>query len=76
MGKMKELYMAMKEGYIEDLRQAYINAEQNNLSTVWWQGREVSTTYAKYILEFQDTFLKGLTDDNISNANDESERLL
>ena len=73
---MKELYMAMKEGYIEDLRQAYINAEQNNLDTVWWQGREVSTTYAKYILEFQDTFLKGLTDDNISNANDESERLL
>lgn len=73
---MKELYMAMKQGYTEDLRQAYINAEQNNLDTIWWQGREVSTTYAKYILEFEDTFLKGLTDDNISNANNESERLL
>lgn len=76
MGKMKELYIAMRNGAIEDLRQDYMKAHANNSETVLWQGEYVSMTYAKYLLEFQDTFLKGLTDDNIRNTNDEPERLL
>ena len=57
---MKELYVAIKEGYIEDLRKAYLVAHQNNQDTVQWQGREVSLTYAKYLLEFEQTFHESL----------------
>lgn len=57
---MKELYVAIQEGYIEDLRKAYLAAYQNNQDTVLWQGREVSLTYAKYLLEFENTFHKSL----------------
>ena len=60
MGKMKELYVAIQEGYIEDLRKAYLVAYQNNQDTLLWQGREISTTYAKYLLEFDNTFHKSL----------------
>ena len=76
MGKMKELYVAIQEGYIKDLRDAYIRAHSEGRETVMWQGEEVSMTYAKYLLEFEDTFLKGLTDDNIRNANNEFERFI
>ena len=41
-----------------------------------FQGQTISLTYAKYLLQFTDTFLKDLTNDNIRNANDESERLV
>lgn len=60
MGKMKELYVAIQEGYIEDLRKAYLVAYQNNQDTVLWQGKEVSLTYAKYLLEFEYTFHESL----------------
>ena len=76
MGKMKELYAAMQEGYIEDLRQAYIIAQSENREVMRFQGQTISLTYAKYLLQFTDTFLKDLTNDNIRNANDESERLI
>lgn len=76
MGKMKELYAAMQEGYIEDLRQAYVIAESENREVMRFQGQTISLTYAKYLLQFTDTFLKDLTNDNIRNANDESERLV
>ena len=76
MGKMKELYIAIQEGYMQDLRDAYVKACSENKETIMWQGQEVSTAYAKYLLEFEDTFLKGLTDDNIRNANNEFERFI
>lgn len=76
MGKMKELYIAIQEGYMEDLRKAYMRAYSEGRETIMWQGQEVSMTYAKYLLEFEDTFLKGLTNDNIRNANDEFERFV
>ncbi len=76
MGKMKELYAAMQEGYIEDLRQAYVIAESENREVMRFQGQTISLTYAKYLLQFTDTFLKDLTDDNIRNTNNESERLV
>ncbi len=60
MGKMKELYVAIQEGYIEDLRRAYLVAYKNNQDTVQWQGQEISLTYAKYLLEFEHTFHQSL----------------
>lgn len=65
--------MAMKEGYTQSLREAYVTALENNLDTIWWEGREVSTAYAKYLLEFEDTVLKPLENDNICNTDNESE---
>jgi hypothetical protein len=76
MGKMKELYAAMQEGYIEDLRQAYVIAESEDREVMRFQGQTISLTYAKYLLQFTDTFIKDLTNDNIRNANDESKRLV
>ena len=76
MGKMKELYIAMREGYIEDLRKDYLKAYAEDREVMRWQGKTISLTYAKYLIEFQDTFLKDLTDDNIRYANDEPERFL
>ena len=60
MGKMKELYIAIQNGYMEDLRRAYLVAYQNNQNTVLWQGKEISLTYAKYLLEFEHTFHESL----------------
>jgi hypothetical protein len=76
MGKMKELYIAMREGYIEDLRKDYLKAYAEDREVMRWQGNTISITYAKYLLQFTDTFLKDLTDDNIRNTNDEPERFL
>ena len=73
---MKDSYIAIQEGYMEDLRKAYMRAYSEGRETIMWQGQEVSMTYAKYLLEFEDTFLKGLTNDNIRNANDEFERFV
>lgn len=56
MGKMKEVYMAIQQGYMEDLRRAYFIAEKNNEETVLFQGKNISLTYAKYLLEFDETF--------------------
>ena len=72
MGKMKELYMDLQQGYNEELKLAYIKAIQNNNDTVFVHGREVSKAYAEYLLQFEDTFLKQLKDDKICNNNDES----
>ena len=47
MGKMKEVYMAIQQGYMEDLRRAYFIAEKNNEETVSFQGKNISLTYAK-----------------------------
>jgi hypothetical protein len=76
MGKMKELYAAMQEGHMATLRIAYDIAVKNNQPTFWFQGQEMSTVYAKYLLEFTDTFLKDFTDDNIRNTNNESQRFV
>ena len=76
MGKMKELYAAMQEGHMATLRIAYDIAVKNDQPTFLFQGQEMSTVYAKYLLEFTDTFLKDLTNDNIRNTNNESERLV
>ena len=57
---MKELYIAIQNGYMEDLRRAYLVAYQNNQNTVLWQGKEISLTYAKYLLEFEHTFHESL----------------
>ena len=72
MGKMKELYMDLQQGYNEELKLAYIKAIQNNNDTVFVHGRQVSKAYAEYLLQFEDTFLKQLKDDKICNNNDES----
>tara|TARA_R100001440_G_scaffold53149_1_gene72813 strand:+ start:2151 stop:2369 length:219 start_codon:yes stop_codon:yes gene_type:complete len=56
MGKMKELYIAIQEGYMEDLRKAYLAAYKNDQDTVFWQGKQISLTYAKYLLDFDSTF--------------------
>ena len=60
MGKMKELYVAIQQGYMEDLRRAYFIAEKNNEETVLFQGKNISLTYAKYLLEFDETFQNSL----------------
>lgn len=73
MGKMKELFIAMREGDIEDLRIDYKQAEANNRDTVLWQGKEISLQHAQYLLEFNDTFLKTLIDDNIHNTHNQPE---
>jgi len=57
---MKELYIAIQNGYMDDLRRAYLVAYRNNQHTVLWQGREISLTYAKYLLEFEHTFHESL----------------
>jgi len=72
MGKMKELYMDLQQGYNEELKLAYIKAIQENNDTVFVHGRQVSKAYAEYLLQFEDTFLKQLKDDKICNDNDES----
>mgnify|MGYP003113098262 FL=1 len=72
MGKMKELYMDLQQGYNEELKLAYIKAIQENNDTVFVHGRQVSKAYAEYLLQFEDTFLKQLKDDKICNNNDES----
>ena len=73
MGKMKELYMDLQQGYNEELKNkykaelilAYIKAIQENSDTVLVHGRQVSKAYAEYLLQFEDTFLKQLKDDKI-----------
>ena len=72
MGKMKELYMDLQQGYNEELKLAYIKAIRENNDTVFVHGRQVSKAYAEYLLQFEDTFLKQLKDDKICNDNDES----
>jgi hypothetical protein len=72
MGKMKELYMDLQQGYNEELKLAYIKAIRENNDTVFVHGRQVSKAYAEYLLQFEDTFLKQLKDDKICNNNDES----
>ena len=72
MGKMKELYMDLQQGYNEELKLAYIKAIRENNDTVFIHGRQVSKAYAEYLLQFEDTFLKQLKDDKICNNNDES----
>ena len=71
MGKMKELFIAMREGDIEDLRIDYKQAEASDRDTVSWQGKVISLQHAQYLLEFNDTFLKTLTNDNIHNTHNE-----
>ena len=48
----------------------------SKLDTVIFNGREISKAYAEYLLQFEDTFLKPLADDNIRNTDDKSERFL
>ena len=72
MGKMKELYMDLQQGYNEELKLAYIKAIRENNDTVFVHGRQVSKAYAEDLLQFEDTFLKQLKDDKICNNNDES----
>ena len=70
---MKELYIDLKNGYTQELKAAYENAVKNNNNTVFVHGREISKTYAEYLLDFENTFLKELRDDKVCNNNDESE---
>ena len=76
MGKMKELFIAMRDGDIEDLRIDYKQAEDSDRDTVSWQGKVISLQHAQYLLEFSDTFLKTLTNDNIRNTDNEPQQLL
>ena len=59
---MKELYAAIQQGEIETLRHKIRLAEQQGQPELEWQGKFVSTTYATYLVQFSDTFLKELTD--------------
>jgi hypothetical protein len=72
MGKMKELYMAIRGGEIEQLRYKIEDAEQTDQTELEWQGRLISIHHAMYLVEFNDTFLKGLTHDNIRNTDNQS----
>jgi hypothetical protein len=76
MGQMKELYMAIRQGEIEQLRHKIEDAEQTDQTELEWQGRLISVAHAMYLVQFSDTFLKGLTDDNIHNTDNESKRLV
>jgi|TARA_B100000035_G_C20916358_1_gene516424 hypothetical protein len=76
MGKMKELFTEAQQGYYHDLKLAYVEAVQRRSDTVIFNGREISKAYAEYLLQFEDTFLKPLADDNIRNTDDKSERFL
>ena len=73
---MKELFMEARQGYYHDLKHAYVKAVQAKSDTVLFNGREISKTYAEYLLHFDKTFLKDLRDDYTSDTNDESERLV
>lgn len=68
MGQMKELFMAIREGEIEQLRYKIDEAEETDQTELEWQGKLISLTHAMYLVQFSDTFLKGLTDDNIRNT--------
>ena len=57
MGKMKEIYMDLQQGYEQELKIAYANAVQNNNDVVYIHGRQISKAYAEYLLHFQETFL-------------------
>ena len=76
MGKMKELFMEAQQGYYHDLKLAYVEAVQAKSDTVFFNGREISKTYAEYLLHFENTFLKDLRDDYTGDTNNESERLV
>ncbi len=73
---MKELFTEAQQGYYHDLKLAYVEAVQRRSDTVIFNGREISKAYAEYLLQFEDTFLKPLADDNIRNTDDKSERFL
>jgi len=73
---MKELFTEAQQGYYHDLKLAYVEAVQRKSDTVIFNGREISKAYAEYLLQFEDTFLKPLADDNIRNTDDKSERFL
>ena len=68
MGQMKELFMSIREGEIEQLRYKIEDAEQTDQTELEWQGKLISVAHAMYLVQFSDTFLKGLTDDNIRNT--------
>ncbi len=76
MGQMKELFMAIREGEMEGLRYKIEEAEQTDQTELEWQGKLISIQHAMYLVEFSDTFLKGLTDDNIRNTDNEPQQLL
>ena len=73
---MKELFTEAQQGYYHDLKLAYVEAVQRKSDTVIFNGREISKAYAEYLLQFEDTFLKPLADDNIRNTDDKSKRFL
>ena len=56
---MKELFMEAQQGYYHELKHAR-KAVQANSDTVFFNGREISKTYAEYLLHFENTFLKDL----------------
>lgn len=72
MGKMKEIYMDLQQGYDQELKAAYMTAIKDNRDTVFVHGREVSLAYVEYLLQFDETFLKQFRDDYISNEDNES----
>lgn len=73
---MKELWSIAQDSYYQELKHAYVKAVQHRSDTVYFNGREISKTYAEYLLQFKDTFLKDLNNDKICNNDDESERLV
>ena len=73
---MKELYMAIREGEMETLRHKIKLADEIGQQELEWQGRFISIEHATYLVQFSDTFLKGLTDDNIRNTDNEPQQLL
>ena len=72
MGKMKEIYMDLQQGYDQELKAAYMTTIKDNRNTVFVHGREVSLAYVEYLLQFDETFLKQFRDDYINNEDNES----
>tara|TARA_R100001440_G_scaffold12713_1_gene22507 strand:- start:418 stop:639 length:222 start_codon:yes stop_codon:yes gene_type:complete len=72
MGKMKEIYMDLQQGYDQELKAAYMLAIKDNRDTVFVHGRQVSLAYAEYLLQFDETFLKQFRNDYINNKDNES----
>jgi len=66
MGKMKEVFMAIREGEIEEMRTLVKEAEAKGQETAVYRGVRYSLTYLKYRVQYSDTFLKQLIYDNSS----------
>lgn len=71
MAKMKHIYQMMQTGEFDHFKAAYKAAESIKTPIFKYRDEQIETSYARYVIQFGETFLKDLNDDNIRDAQSE-----